>query len=78
MPKSKNTEIVLSYLKRFPNASSLTLARKIYEENNLYFSSVETVRSSVRYFRGAQGKAHRKCVKLEKPITPKMRYNDEI
>lgn len=43
------------YLKRFPSAGSLTLARIIYNENKELFASVESVRGSIRYRRGASG-----------------------
>ena len=48
--------IVVKYLEKFPNTPSLTLARMIYEENNLAFTSVEHVRSVVRIYRGSNGK----------------------
>jgi hypothetical protein len=50
-------KIVTGYLKRFPNTPALTLARKIYNENdnNLVFDSVERVRYIIRYHRGHAG-----------------------
>jgi predicted phosphodiesterase len=50
-----NGEIVKEYLDQFPDSPSLTLSRLIYEENKECFSSVEAVRSLVRYYRGATG-----------------------
>ena len=58
---SKDTEIVLSYLERFPEAPSKTLAKKIYSENPA-LSSLESVYGKVRYYRGQYGKAHRKSL----------------
>lgn len=55
----KNTEIVLEYLEKFPEAPSKTLARKIYAENTAFFSSFETTYLRVRYYRGQTGKRQR-------------------
>ena len=56
---SKDTEIVLDYLERFPEAPSKTLARKVYSENPA-LSSFNSVYSKIRYYRGQNGKRHRK------------------
>ncbi len=48
-------EIIKEMLKLYPNHPSLALARKIYAENIEVFKSVEQVRSSIRYYRGANG-----------------------
>lgn len=64
--KNKKTisgEIVTQYLKDFPNAKSKTLAKKIYEENKEVFNSAESVRSTIRYYRGASGTNHRENIK---------------
>jgi hypothetical protein len=58
---SKDTQIVLDYLERFPEAPSKTLARKIYSENPA-LNSLESVYGKVRYYRGQYGKAHRKTL----------------
>lgn len=57
------TEIVKNYLKRFANTPSLTLAKKIYSENNEHFKNVEDARDVVRYCRGVKGKQNRKDAK---------------
>jgi predicted phosphodiesterase len=54
-PLSTNGEIVLEYLKRFPNLPNLTLSKKIYLENKELFSSVDYVRTHIRYYKGKQG-----------------------
>jgi len=54
----KNTtvsNIIKSYLTKFPKLPSLTLAKKIYAENNKQFTSVDAVRSCLRYYRGQKG-----------------------
>ena len=54
----KNTmvsNIIKSYLIKFPNLPSLTLAKKIYKDNNKQFTDIEAVRSCLRYYRGKKG-----------------------
>lgn len=55
----KNTQIVLEYLEKFPEAPSKTLARKIYAENTAFFQSMEHTYTRVRYYRGQTGKKSR-------------------
>jgi len=57
----KDTEIILEYLEKFPEAPSKTLARKIYSENT-FLRSLESVYSKVRYYRGQCGTKHRKTL----------------
>jgi predicted phosphodiesterase len=45
-------EIVRPYLERFPNHADLTLAKKIYKENPLVWTQIESVRYIVRALRG--------------------------
>jgi predicted phosphodiesterase len=50
---SKETgNIIKKYLTRFPDSPALSLAKKIYKENKLHFTNVESVRSSIRQYRG--------------------------
>lgn len=53
-------EIVIREIKKFPDAPTLTLAKKIYKENPKQFTSVEAVRSMIRYRRGNKGERDRK------------------
>lgn len=62
-------DVVKDYLSRFPNTPSLTLAKLIYQENANIFKTIESVRSTVRYYRGQKGIKDRKCV--SKQITTK-------
>jgi hypothetical protein len=48
-------QVVQEYLDRFPDTSSLCLAKLIYRENIELFSCVEHVRTIIRYYRGANG-----------------------
>jgi hypothetical protein len=48
-------DIVKKYLEKYPNLPTLTLAKKIFKENSLYFKTVEQVRSKIRYYRGSKG-----------------------
>lgn len=52
-------EIVTEYLKLYPNTPSLSLARKIYADNEKVFTDVEMVRSAIRYYRGRMGTKNR-------------------
>ena len=49
------SNLIKSYLTKFPKVPSLTLAKKIYAENNKQFTSVDAVRSCLRYYRGQKG-----------------------
>lgn len=51
-----NKEIVKRYLSQYPNLPSLSLAKIIYQENNLRFSNIEAARTAIRKLRGANGK----------------------
>lgn len=55
-------EITKQYLRRFPHASSLQIARKIKDEHPLVFDDIENARRCVRYYRGAIGKKNRSKV----------------
>jgi predicted phosphodiesterase len=48
-------DIVRDYLKKFPEASYASLARKIYKENETSFINTETIRTMIRYVVGSQG-----------------------
>lgn len=52
-------KIVKEYLKRFPNVPTKTIADKIYKENKELFSTPETARTRVRYYRGSLGDTNR-------------------
>jgi len=45
-------DIFLSYIIKFPKATTMAISRMIFNENPLDFKSVESVRSSVRQYRG--------------------------
>lgn len=62
MGKPKITgQIVIQYLsdERWFNMPALTLARKIYNENNKVFNSIDHVRDIIRYYRNAMGSSNR-------------------
>lgn len=72
MPKEESSKVALRYVKKYPNLPDLTLAKLIYKENPILFTSIERVRSVVRYHRGHTGGKNRKSVKDKsafKPIT---------
>lgn len=57
------SEIAREYRTKFPDTPSLTLARKVYNENKVVFKDVEEARSRLRYIEGKLGKSHAKKVK---------------
>lgn len=57
--KTVKSELIKGYLKRFPKTPQLTLAKKIYKENNQIFSGLEDARATIRYWCGKTGKANR-------------------
>lgn len=56
------SQVVKDYLGRFPNAKSLTLAKKIHKETGLVFDNPEQVRGTIRTYRGTHGKYTREKV----------------
>ena len=73
----KKMDIVAQYLERFPDLPSLTLARKIYNDEPNAFPTLDAARSSVRRMRGAIGGVERGNVSdrrflrdLQKPYNP--------
>lgn len=60
--KGKVTE---EYCKKFPTATNLGLARKLYNENPLLFKDIEDARIRVRVYRGAAGDTARKEMKTQ-------------
>jgi len=52
-------DIVRSYLSKFPDAKTTTLAKKAYKENGVLWASFDSCRSAFRYARGNMGKRHR-------------------
>jgi hypothetical protein len=50
------SEIVKEALAKYPNMQNMTLAKKIYKENPLLFTTLEAVRASIRVYKGASGK----------------------
>lgn len=73
--KKSNTNIILDYLEKFPNAPSRTLAKKIYNENSAFFTDAENVYFRVRYYRGQSGSTNReklKNIKFQKELKVKV------
>lgn len=60
MKKTFKQDIARQYVKRFPKTPSLTLARKMYDENIEHFKDVEDSRYFIRVVRGLAGKNARK------------------
>lgn len=65
-------QVVTDYVKRFPTTEKLTLAKKIYKENQSLFSSVHNVRNMINYRKGSMGADNRKKIadkSMFKPLT---------
>lgn len=60
--------------RKYPDAPSLSLARRLYSENPEGIANLDSARSAIRRVRGAKGKTHAKhaCVEWEKraPYNP--------
>jgi predicted phosphodiesterase len=69
-PISIKGQLVIDYIKKFPNTPNLTLAKKIYKENTKLFIDVENVRSIIRTYTGNTGKKNAKKVKDKSLFTP--------
>jgi hypothetical protein len=63
-------EIVNKYLDEFPNVANMTLAKKIYNENILVFTSLDNVRGMIRNRKGAHGKYLLGKLKDTKHLSP--------
>ena len=62
-PNDVNREIIFKVLKRFPTTPTLTLAKKIFNDNPLCFETLEQARGAIRYYRGEKGDLLRKDLK---------------
>ena len=69
-------EIVIQALNEFPDAPTMTLAKKLYKEYPEQFTALENVRSMIRYRRGNKGERDRKTAKhLEKMVRQDLKWN---
>lgn len=64
-------EVIIPYLEKFPDHGDLTLAKKIYKENDLLFKDVEQCRSTVRRLRGHSGETKHKSTTVKDFFKPK-------
>jgi predicted phosphodiesterase len=58
--KNPKKQTAQQYHDRFSDTPTLTLARKIYKENDKLFKDIEDARVTLRYVRGQKGEANRK------------------
>ena len=65
MSEKLSGKVVSEYLVKWPNMATMTLARKIHNENPELFTNVENVRSLIRYRRGTLGSFNRAKHKIE-------------
>ncbi|HUU93153.1 MAG TPA: metallophosphoesterase [Phycisphaerae bacterium] len=59
-PRSLVGDEARQYCQKYPTSSNLQLARMLRRDNPRLFSSIESARTAVRYYRGACGKANLK------------------
>lgn len=60
MPRTKTSDIVDKYMKKWAHLPARTLAKKIYNENVGAFTNADNVRTMIRKRKGQQGAYHRK------------------
>lgn len=65
--KTKARLIAEELCEKFPEASSLGIARRLRKEHPLHFASIELARNAVRIVRGAFGKQHASQAKHPRP-----------
>jgi len=65
MAKSINGEVAKELISRFPDTPTMTLAKKLYAENPILFSSLDNARCVIRYHRGQAGEHNRKHIPKE-------------
>jgi AMMECR1 domain-containing protein len=61
-------QVVLEYLEKFPNTTSRMLARIIYRDNMALFTTLDSTRLMIRYYRGSVGDTHRKALTNKKYV----------
>jgi|TARA_R100000482_G_scaffold92851_2_gene38484 predicted phosphodiesterase len=66
--KDERNDILVKVLEEFPDSPTLTLAKKIYKDHPALFSSVENVRSAIRYRRGNIGERSRSTLDNKKYV----------
>jgi predicted phosphodiesterase len=59
---SVSAEVTLQYLEKFPEAKSLTLAKKMQRENPEIWASVDSARTAIRRYRGTHGEKDRRVI----------------
>lgn len=57
------TKIIFEYLQKYLHLPSLTLAKLIYKNNVESFTSVESLRKTISYYRGKRGDVNRKKIR---------------
>jgi len=73
--KSDGSDIIKKYLRKFPTLPSLTLAKKVYNENKLYFNDLEQCRNNIRYHRGKSGKEDRAKIANDEFLNQKIQFS---
>ena len=75
MDKQLQGEIITKYLSDFPDTPSLTLAKMIFKDNQEVWKSPESVRSSIRRYKGQGGKDQLKQLSDKSFLSEAGEYN---
>jgi predicted phosphodiesterase len=75
MAKKSNREIVLDYIKKFPQTPNAALSRKIYKEHPLIYKDVECIRTVIRLLNGKSGTYNLSRKKIDLPTKVSNPYN---
>jgi len=68
MKKKTGRLVCEEYCRKFPDTPDLTLAKKVYKENNKLFTTLENCRNTIRVIRGHNGNTTRKETKDKSAI----------
>lgn len=72
MSKGKLTsgDVSKEYCERWPDLPTMTLAKKLYNENREVYRSLEAARTRIRYYRGQSGSENRASTKDKSSFKP--------
>ena len=72
------SDIVMNYIQKFPNATTIAIARIVLKENPLDFNNLEQVRTMVRAYRGEGKKTHKTIIQTRSETQKKQAMSKVI
>jgi chromosome condensin MukBEF complex kleisin-like MukF subunit len=69
-PISLGAQVIMEYLEKYPNASTMMLARMVYRDNVALFTNLEDARSIIRHYRGACGEKRKNNLTNKNYVRP--------